>query len=529
MKSTQRYWKIAALVMTLLILGMAPVQAQEPNVQNAEQFFLPLIGASPSADLATAGEPVKDGLPDRNLDRFVAMLEHDGFVVQEGRMGLFSITQVCCAKDSPVECVYANAAKPYSVLYLPPSPGQTTEEFPYARDPEYPDQAVAWRLRPDEAVVFVGLTPPPVRYFGFQSYRFYTTDDLGNRVRKWDSLGDGMNHLTISTAGTPNGTPGNPFSSLTLRITTADRGIDARVRAAARRAGFPSSIMNTDLIPQSIVRMGLDEDADSFNIFLRAAMPDDSDALDEYKNEPPVRVFRVTPKTDAPVYPETSPDPFDVPSLRVHGTGHNEFSLLPAVRGLRKAILSQYDDLQAVEFTSQQVFFPGFHHLDLDDDGYGPATDALYLMTTQSFGTLEEDEFIIAYGVNHHATGKAAYMNINIYGLTKYITADDVDDLQLAGTAAPFLGADYPDVAKLYAYKFARHCADGEASCFEVPVGCCSYQDTPRCVDEPGCAGLQLDEQGVVVWRAYLDPLSKTGPDPMEVIFDRAIKFSPQP
>jgi len=149
MKSTQRYWKIAALVMTLLILGMAPVQAQEPNVQNAEQFFLPLIGASTSADLATAGEPVKDGLPDRNLDRFVAMLEHDGFVVQEGRMGLFSITQVCCAKDTPVECAYANAAKPYSVLYLPPSPGHTTEEFPYARDPEYPDQAVAWRLRPD--------------------------------------------------------------------------------------------------------------------------------------------------------------------------------------------------------------------------------------------------------------------------------------------------------------------------------------------------------------------------------------------
>ena len=136
---------------------------------------------------------------------------------------------------------------------------------------EYPDQAVAWRLRPEGPSS--SWPHSPVRYFGFQSYRFYTTDDLGNRVRKWDSLGDGMNHLTISTAGTPNGTPGNPFSSLTLRITTADRGIDARVRAAARRAGFPSSIMNTDLIPQSIVRMGLDEDADSFNIFLRAACP----------------------------------------------------------------------------------------------------------------------------------------------------------------------------------------------------------------------------------------------------------------
>jgi hypothetical protein len=38
----------------------------------------------------------------------------------------------------------------------------------------------------------------------------------------------------------------------------------------------------------------------------------------------------------------------------------------------------------------------------------------------------------------------------------------------------------------------------------------------------PGCAGLKADENGTVVWRAYLDPVAKTG-------LDRAIEFSPQP
>jgi len=36
-------------------------------------------------------------------------------------------------------------------------------------------------------------------------------------------------------------------------------------------------------------------------------------------------------------------------------------------------------------------------------------------------------------------------------------------------------------------------------------------------------------EEGMLAWRLYLDPVSKTGADPMEVILDKAIKFSPKP
>ena len=277
------------------------------------------------------------------------------------------------------------------------------------------------------------------------------------------------------------------------------------------------------------------QDADIFMYALRAslALPGYEDELAEYKSNPSVRIFRVTPKTDAPVYPATSADPFPIPEFRAHGTGKTEYALLPAVQDLRKAILKKYEGLNTTEVPTEtqrlhteQGWFYGLHHMVADNDGIAPSTDSLYLRTKESFGTLGEDEFVIVYGVNHHLTGKTMYENVTVYGLTHQVTADDVDDTQLAGSATDYLPATYPDVDKLYAYKFARHCY-GEEHCFEVPYGCCGSQGTPACIGEPGCAGLAADEEGFIIWRNYLDPEVKTGPDPAEVIFDHAIKFCP--
>jgi hypothetical protein len=510
--------------------------------------ILLLTAAASAQGPGTKGDPPGKGGPPDKVDHFVSMLERDGFIVQEGFLHKASLQDVCCVADppqgadgKPVDCTWFNVASPYMAAYLPVSPGvEAPVRVSFLRVEGYEDYDVAWQLRPDEAVVFVGSTPPSVRYFGFQTYRWYTFDDeAGKWVRRWNNFGDQTNQLVMNTAGTPNGTKGNPFNSLTIRITTADREIDARVREAARRAGFPPSIMNTEPIPQSIVRMGVDDKGDIFSWILRAAIPESDAELAAYRNQEPddepriVRIFRVTPRTPAPVYPAPSPDPFPIPGFRAHGTGQTEFDLLPAVRDLRKAILARYGGLHTTkEYSSTQWLFYGLHHMDLNDDGLAPSTDALYLKTKESFGTLEPNEFVIAYGVNHQQTGKAMYMNITMYGQTKFIAADDVDDRQLADSAVDYLGEDYPDVGKLYVYKFARSCGpegDKEKNCYEVPYGCCNQQANPgKCIGEPGCAGMAADENGILAWRAYLDPISKTGADPMEVILDRAIKFGPK-
>jgi hypothetical protein len=484
---------------------------------------------------AAAKKPVQS---DKKVDTFKARLEGDGFIVQEGKLLLAPLPYECCKVEPPLPCTFFNQASPYQAVYLPPSPHQAAgiTEVPYLRYPPPDDNlAAAWRLQPDEAVVFVGLTPPPVRYLGFQTYLFLTVLEDGTRGRRWNNFGDQTNQFTINTAGTPNGTKGDPFNSPTIRITAADRGIDARVREAARRAGYPPSIMNTEPMPQSLLRMGVDENADFFSYILRAALaePGYQDDLDAYKADPFVKIFRVTPRTPPPVYPATSPDPFSIPEFRIHGTGQTEWDLTPAVRELHKEILSKYRnvDPEPREFESEQWLLYGLHHMAMDNDGLGPSTDALYLRTKESFGTLGDKDFVIVYGVNHHLTGKAMYMNVTLYGTTKQIAADDVDDRQLEGSAAYFLPEDSPlrndpDVDKLYVYKFARHC-NGEDYCFEVPEGCCGDINPDWDTwDEQGLGGLKVDEDGFIAWRNYLDPVSKTGPDTAEVILDRAIKFT---
>ena len=103
--------------------------------------------------------------------------------------------------------------------------------------------------------------------------------------------------------------------------------------------------------------------------------------------------------------------------------------------------------LEAGELTSEQWLFPGLHHMDVGDDGIGPSTDALYLMLKESFGTLSEDpdEFVIAFGANHQKTGKAMYMNVSLYGPTKQVSAQAINDPKLASSAADYL-SDHPDV-----------------------------------------------------------------------------------
>ena len=81
----------------------------------------------------------------------------------------------------------------------------------------------------------------------------------------------------------------------------------------------------------------------------------------------------------------------------------------------------------------------------------------------------------------------------------------------LAGTAEAYLPS-HPQAKYLYVWKVARH-ADGNPRCFEVPYDVQAY-------------GIDLDQEGFIGWRAYVEPQTKVGPIWHELIFDRAIKFS---
>jgi hypothetical protein len=216
-------------------------------------------------------------------------------------------------------------------------------------------------------------------------------------------------------------------------VTTADKGIDRRIRAAAQSAGYSEDIINTQVLPSSILNMGLENDSDTFVMFMRPAQFKDKKAGNDYINNTPAIVLRVTPKES------TKTDPYNMPELRVRGTGITEFDLMDDLGELRKAILNKYNGLKASELPTSQWVPEGIDGIQRGINSFGPTNDACYLWTanqtissptppfcniSQFYGfsrnpriTLGNDpnESIIVYGVNHKAIGKAAYSNCHIW------------------------------------------------------------------------------------------------------------------
>jgi hypothetical protein len=485
-------------------------------------LFAILIGTG-LAQNATTGD----------VTAFQKALEQDGFTVQQGSIGYLDLIKLY--DQGVLPAAYGNnPATKYLVYFVPPAPGYTVPEL-FAKVAialgKSTNVSAFWNIRPDEAIVFVGRTPPESRYFSYDHYVLART--YGNETR-WifANLGDTVNNLDINTEGTPNGLPGNSFNQTTVMVATADRGIDQRIRAAALSAGYSGDIFNTQVLPSSILNMGLENSSDNFIMVIRPAFYKDKQAGDNYLNNTPATVFRITPNQT------TKLDPYNYPELKIRGTGKTEFDLMDDLEQLRKAILNKYSNLNATELpTSTWVPTSGSEGFLRGVNVVGPDNDAIYLWTsnrtasgpTPPFPNLSQyydfvphpavtlgndtNDFIIVYGVNHVATGKATYSNFAIYGADGWNGVGTIHDAYFNGTAQEYL-PDNPNAKYLYVYKIARNCS-GDPHCIEVPTG-------------PGAYGIGLDQPLFIGWRTYLEKATKTGPAYSEIAYDRAIKFNPE-
>ena len=467
-----------------------------------------------------------------DVDAFKQALEKDGFTVQQGRIGYFDAIKVYNLGVLP--SVYANnPTTKYLTYFVPPAPSHKVPEL-FAKIASSlgmrQNTSSFWNLGPDEAIVFVGRTPPECRYFCYDANMMFTT--FRNETR-WimTSLGDTLNNLVIKTEGTPNGLPGNPFNKTTVIVTTADKGIDQRIRAAAQSAGYPGNITNTQVIPSTMLNMGLENNSDTFAVFIRPALYNDKQAGDDYLNNTPGVIFRITPNKS------TELDPYNVTEQRIRGTGKIEFDLLDDLNELRQAILTKYNALNSTELPTSKWLVEQYTGLQIGFNTFGPNNDCCYLWTANQtvsspmppwvnlsqyyqFSrnppiTLGNDtnEFIIVYGVNHVATGKASYLSFSVNGADIWNGIGSIEDPDFNGTAEEYL-PDNPNAKYLYVYKIARNC-NGDPHCFNVPTG-------------PGAYGIGLDQPLFIAWRSYLENATKTGPSYSEIVYDRAIKFDPK-
>jgi hypothetical protein len=464
------------------------------------------VEKAPSDSSSMDMERVKD-IVTGNIGAFRDTLERDGFEVQDGNLSYFDVIGFY-NKGFIQSCFGNNPATPYVAFWLPPGHGQTGRSL--LKSPK--GLAVDWHLDPNEAVVYIGRTPPNCSYFSYRSYvfdKFYSNE--GEYKRIFGDLGDTLNQKTIKTEGTPNGMEGNPFNQTTLIISTADQSIGERIRSAAESAGYPSSIINTDVIPSSILNMGLENRSDTFAFIIRLAFFQDELDGKAFVSDPPGIVLRITPKQSVKL------NPYKVPELRVRGSGNaSELDLMPALNELRHSILAKYSNLSANELeTHVWLYTPaqGYDGIQRGVNVLGPNRDAFYLNSTTFTLGNDPDEFLIVYGVNHAKTGKAVYSNFALYGADILNGVGCVNSQNLSGTAEEYLPGN-PEAKYLYVWKVARNCS-GDSHCLAIPWGLKAY-------------GIELNQQAFVAFRGYLEKNRTIGSSYDEVLYDKVIKFSPR-
>jgi hypothetical protein len=446
-----------------------------------------LISAS-SLGFAGTTDPLKNAL------------EQQGFILSPGVAAAFNRVKDWCNHTPGINSALYFNNSPYLTYNVPESAGSQV-------------MTNNIRLRPDEAILLIGPTPPPVKYFGYYPSLITRVYPDGIRRQLFATVGDAVNNATIKIIGP------NPFNTPVALIFTPDQGTDARVRTALQNAGYPEGIINTVVFPASVLNLGHTEAADELRITLRTGMADDPDALNAYINNAPqtINVFRLTPSTPA------TPNPFPMPSLRVRGTGHTELDLMNKLGQLRQGIIAANPGLYATDIQLKPNFYEGFDYIQRWIDPWGDSRDFFLLIGgwMPEWGAtdkirLKDGEFLMFYGLNHVASGKATYQSINVYAseVAKLSIGEILYD-EFTDTAKPFLPEGDPAASMMYAYKVSRKCGS-QPNCMQLGV-----EDCPR---------LTLNSKTILglVVRMYLEPPTKAGPALNEILYDRVIKFSPK-
>jgi hypothetical protein len=421
------------------------------------------------------------------------------FVVQRGQMKFFRVSD-CVGLSN---CFGNNPTSPYGFWCLPPADGATVAETEIEKICP-PDLRPTWRLREDEAVIAFGRTPPRAKYVGFRSYVYSRTIADGSRKVLFASMGDTLNPLTLSTSGTPCAQAGSAWDADFALITTADANLEKALTSTLAQFGVSRAIVNDDLVPRSLVKMGLDDGSDDLAMLFRVALFDDAAAAagDAWMNDPPITVLRITPRTPKTIAP------YAVPDLRPRGTGTTEADLETPLRSLVDAIEAANADGKITETRLISIAPEGLTCLQSDENCLGDNQDTLYLAsapsTIEDVSTGKTCSFVLA-GVNTELTGKATYLNVSLYETKKIMGIVSVTGAQLRGTAARF-GATEP---KLWSWEFARDCGT-RSSCTVVPIG---------------DLGVPTGERLNFIARPYLEPATKTAPDSGEVVMPYVVQI----
>jgi len=416
---------------------------------------------------------------DARLDAFYAALTNASFVVNSGSTVL--VDAIGMVDEHKVDSAAGNqATQPYKRFEIPVYPVREmdTDE----------KQTGAFRLNTNEAVVYLGPTPPQCDYFSICPFLFVRRTNSLVPLPKGEwlfaSLSDPLNDMLIKTEGNTN-----VFASNTLIIFTPDAVTYEAITNCAQKAGYPESMINLYRLPADQLHLGVETNTqtDTLFILMRTAYFANQAVGNSYLNNTNyAKVYRVTP-------PPTQVASLSYTNLTWRNREWtNEAFLVPGLTegltNLEAAIIANTPHIQHRSFSSTR-WWPDSKDVLQDIPGSsayrqfvaGESSDTPYLRTSENGAatsfTLGLDDLLVVYGVNHQQSGLATYGNFAVYadwmwstnydlsaepayhiGCSNYIWSGvaGLGSHDFNGSTTPFLPNDSFASNYLYAIKVVR-------------------------------------------------------------------------
>lgn len=468
------------------------------------------------------------------IEQKVQTLEADlkarGYEVTRGQWHLFRIEDCRFAIASMGICVGNNPAAPYIIPTVPHWDNEFSDD--HMKDLLGPTAAGQWwtyRLDAREAVVVIGLLPPPGAYFSLLTYVFsregppdtsqplfkaltepfmrsivFLASPNPSRAMVFASVGDSNNNVVIEQHS------GAAFGQERSFIISPDAVMEREVTEALLRAGVPDRrhVFAEPMSPER-ARIGLNREADDFITVLRYAEPVDDAAGDRWRQQLPLAMLRVRDRNAGRA---TEPQPIP---MREKRAARSERDLANDVRDLVQAVKNHWGQLNASdgEFHSLLLTMDliGEHCLQRQRNCLGDNSDADYQISPTA--SLDSGEVVAVVGTLGTETGNATYVSLSANWIPPLQGVVNVSDERLKGSAAVFVSA-VKNTDRLYVQYFARNCT-GLENCQQVTEAMVPRGDAMK-----------------IVQRNYVLPGSTRGPDPevlvnpVLIVFDGASRPS---
>ena len=481
------------------------------------------------------------------------ILIENGYQVADGSYHFFKIEECKRIIEKWGTCWGSNPDSPYGMFLVPKGPGEPDSSVKL----ESTNRSPRWRMRPDEAIVLLGITPPEAKYFSYDLLLYSIStkrlkeltgrdyinplDFIKDRFLIYVSYGAPLNDDLIKTSD-----PVSPFNSATVVIVTANKELDSKLRQLLNdkilpKHGINDDIVNTLSIPADTFKLGYEKNSDEFMMLNRVVHPKDMKQAQEYFENPPAIILRIVPQINTTITKfEWQQD------LLKRETGTNEDYLADALETLTNAVLNKHQSNSRISrnwtYVMRWVHPLARGCLLLESGCTGGNPDQTYTFSPTTILTKDKDDFIIVLGVNHVRTGKAKYMSITIRNEKWQFNIDAIGEDKLKGTAEQYLAyipEKHPgremlvnNIDKFYAYKISRVC-NNETNCYEVPENSLFYEDSNgnfvECEGiEKGILGINIDDDVRIVGRTYRDPQGTTGPSLQEMLPPKFVRFRPK-